>query len=78
MRIRSSERNGRLPIFGRMALQRNPQRKKATPSDVWPVYSTSAQHPGKLILRRPDGKEVVGTFQDGTFVPDEIRGQTPI
>jgi hypothetical protein len=65
-----------------MALQRNQQRKKATRarwlsmyegkagSDLWPVYSTSAMYPGKLILRRPDGKEVVGTFQNGTFVPD--------
>ena len=65
-----------------MALQRNPQRKKATRArwlsmyegkagcDLWPVYSTSAQYPGKLVKRLPNGQEVVGTFQNGTFIPD--------
>ena len=65
-----------------MALQRNQQRKKATRarwlsmyegkagSDLWPVYSTSAQYPGKLVKRLPNGQELIGTFQNGTFVPE--------
>ena len=65
-----------------MALQRTPQRKKATRarwlsmyegkagSDLWPVYSTSAQYPGKLVKRLPNGQELIGTFQNGTFVPE--------
>jgi hypothetical protein len=39
-------------------------------SDLWPIYSTSALHPGKLVKRLPNGKEVIGTFQNGTFVPE--------
>lgn len=37
----------------------------------WAVYSTSARYPGKLIQRRPDGTEVVGTFHNGTFVAEQ-------
>ena len=37
----------------------------------WPIFSTSTLHPGKLIQRLPDGTEVVGTFQNGTFVPEQ-------
>ena len=39
-------------------------------SDWWPVYSTSALYPGKLVKRLRDGREVVGTFQNGTFIPE--------
>jgi len=37
----------------------------------WPIYSTSTQYPGKLIQRLPDGTEAVGTFQNGSFVPEQ-------
>jgi hypothetical protein len=65
-----------------MALQKTSQRRKLTRarwlsmyegkagSDLWPLYSTSAQHPGKFVKRLPSGKEVVGTFRNGMFVPD--------
>ena len=65
-----------------MAIQRMQYRRKATRarwlsmyegkagSDPWPVYSTSALHPGKLVKRLPNGKELVGTFRNGTFIPD--------
>ena len=65
-----------------MAIQKTQHRRKATRarwlsmyegnagSDLWPVYSISAQHPGKLVKRLPNGKELVGTFQNGTFVPE--------
>jgi hypothetical protein len=65
-----------------MALQKTTQRRKLTRarwlsmyegkagSDLWPVYSTSALYPGKLVKRLPDGREVIGTFQNGTFVPE--------
>ena len=65
-----------------MAIQKMQQRRRATRarwlsmydgkagSDMWPVYSTSLQHPGKLVKRLPNGKEQVGTFRNGTFVPE--------
>ena len=39
-------------------------------SDLWPIYSTSAQHPGKFIKRLPNCSELIGTFRNGMFVPD--------
>jgi hypothetical protein len=35
-----------------------------------PLYGICPQHPGKLVQRLPDGTEVVGTFQNGRFVPE--------
>ncbi len=35
-----------------------------------PLYGISPKHPGKLIQRLPDGSERVGTFRNGTFVPE--------
>jgi hypothetical protein len=36
-----------------------------------PVYGTSPDHPGKIVERRPDGSEVVGTLRGRQFIPDE-------
>jgi hypothetical protein len=35
-----------------------------------PLYGISPKYPGKLVQRLPDGTELVGTFQNGTFVPE--------
>jgi len=65
-----------------MAIHKTQLRRKATRarwlsmyegkagSDLWPVYSTSAAYPGKLVKRLPNGQELIGTFQNGMFVPD--------
>ena len=39
-------------------------------SSVAPLYGISPKHPGKLVQRLPDGSERVGTFRNGTFVPE--------
>jgi hypothetical protein len=39
-------------------------------SSKGPVYGTSPHYPGKIIQRLPDGTEIVGSFQDGAFVPE--------
>ena len=36
-----------------------------------PIYGTSPDHPGKVVERRPDGSEVVGTLRGREFIPDE-------
>ena len=36
-----------------------------------PIYGTSPDHPGKVVERRPDGPEVVGTLRGREFIPDE-------
>ncbi len=45
--------------------------KAAADMRQWAVYSTSPKYPGKLIQRLPDGTELVGTFHNGTFVPEQ-------
>ena len=47
--------------------------KAAADMGQWAVYSTSPKHPGKLIQRLPDGTEVVGTFHNGKFVPEQTH-----
>lgn len=37
-----------------------------------PVYGTSAQFPGKIVQRLPDGTVLVGSFQNGHFVPEQV------
>ncbi|MBV8030845.1 MAG: hypothetical protein JO035_05000 [Betaproteobacteria bacterium] len=39
---------------------------------AWPaaLYGISPQYPGKLVQRLPDGTERVGTFRNGSFVPE--------
>jgi hypothetical protein len=39
--------------------------------EAGPVYGTSPDHPGKIVERRPDGSEVVGTLRGRQFIPDE-------
>ena len=48
-------------------LARRPHRR---PAQQAPLYGICPQHPGKLVQRLPDGTERVGTFQNGTFVPE--------
>jgi hypothetical protein len=35
-----------------------------------PLYGICPKYPGKLIQRLADGTEIVGTFRDGSFVPE--------
>jgi len=37
-----------------------------------PIYGTAPNHPGKIVERRPDGTEAVGTLRDGRFIADEL------
>lgn len=46
------------------------RRAHQRPSEQAPLYGISPQFPGKLVQRLPDGTERVGTFQNGTFVPE--------
>lgn len=41
-----------------------------------PIYGTSPEHPGKIVERRPDGSEVVGTLRGRQFIPDEPPART--
>ena len=41
-----------------------------SPAPQAPLYGISPKYPGKLVQRLPDGTEIVGTFQDGAFVPE--------
>ena len=45
-------------------------------ADAGPVYGTSPDHPGKIVEKRPDGSEVVGTLRGRQFIPDEPPART--
>ena len=36
-----------------------------------PLYGISPKYPGKLVQRLADGTELVGTFHNGIFVPEQ-------
>ncbi len=46
-------------------------------SSKGPVYGTSPNYPGKIIQRLPDGTEIVGSFQDGSFAPEYVARAEP-
>ena len=46
-------------------------------SSKGPVYGTSPSYPGKIIQRLPDGTEIVGSFQDGSFAPEYVVKAEP-
>ena len=40
-------------------------------AEAGPVYGTSPDHPGKIVEKRPDGSEIMGTLRGRQFIPDE-------
>ena len=50
--------------------------RKLIAAEAGPVYGTSADHPGKIVERRPDGSEVVGTLRGRQFIPDETPARS--
>ena len=45
-------------------------------AEAGPVYGTSPDHPGKIVERRPDGSEVVGTLRGRQFIPDQAPARS--
>jgi hypothetical protein len=45
-------------------------------AEAGPVYGTSPDHPGKIVERRPDGSEVVGTLRGRQFIPDQASARS--
>ena len=50
--------------------------RKLIAAEAGPVYGTSPEHPGKIVERRPDGSEVVGTLRGRQFIPDEAPARS--
>lgn len=67
---RKTNQNRVLPGFFKAPVQ---SAKASARMLQWAVYSTSPKFPGKLVQRLPDGTEVVGTFQNGAFVPEQTH-----
>jgi hypothetical protein len=44
---------------------------KLIEAQAGPIYGTAPNHPGKIVERRPDGTEAIGTLRGRQFIADE-------